>query len=38
MSISLTQLHQVLVQLQAGEKEQNFAPVLIQISITIHLW
>ncbi|KAM4857148.1 tetratricopeptide repeat protein 28 [Urocitellus parryii] len=31
-------LHQVLVQLQAGEKEQDFASVPIQVSISVQLW
>lgn len=38
MSVSLPQLHQVLVQLQAGEKEQDFATVPIQVSISVQLW
>lgn len=32
------QLHQVLVQLQAGEKEQDFAAAPIQVSISVQLW
>ncbi|XP_076842600.1 tetratricopeptide repeat protein 28 isoform X2 [Brachyhypopomus gauderio] len=31
-------LHQVLVQLQAGEKEQDFSLVPIQVSISVQLW
>ncbi|XP_077895785.1 tetratricopeptide repeat protein 28 isoform X4 [Ictidomys tridecemlineatus] len=31
-------LHQVLVQLQAGEKEQDFTSVPIQVSISVQLW
>ncbi|XP_069921857.1 tetratricopeptide repeat protein 28 isoform X6 [Oryctolagus cuniculus] len=31
-------LHQVLVQLQAGEKEQDFASAPIQVSISVQLW
>ncbi|XP_052510568.1 tetratricopeptide repeat protein 28 isoform X1 [Budorcas taxicolor] len=31
-------LHQVLVQLQAGEKEQDFAAAPIQVSISVQLW
>lgn len=34
----LPQLHQVLVQLQAGEKEQDFASAPIQVSISVQLW
>lgn len=34
----LTQLHQVLVQLQACEKEQDFASSPIQVSISVQLW
>lgn len=34
----LTQLHQVLVQLQACEKEQDFALAPIQVSISVQLW
>ncbi|NXO69818.1 TTC28 protein, partial [Phainopepla nitens] len=32
------QLHQVLVQLQAGEKEQDFPSAPIQVSISVQLW
>lgn len=32
------QLHQVLVQLQACEKEQDFALAPIQVSISVQLW
>lgn len=32
------QLHQVLVQLQAGEKEQDFSSAPIQVSISVQLW
>lgn len=32
------QLHQVLVQLQAGEKEQDLAAAPIQVSISVQLW
>lgn len=35
---SLPQLHQVLVQLQAGEKEQDLASAPIQVSISVQLW
>ncbi|XP_075755027.1 tetratricopeptide repeat protein 28 isoform X4 [Pelodiscus sinensis] len=31
-------LHQVLVQLQAGEKEQDFPAAPIQVSISVQLW
>ncbi|XP_011893086.1 PREDICTED: tetratricopeptide repeat protein 28 isoform X4 [Cercocebus atys] len=31
-------LHQVLVQLQAGEKEQDLASAPIQVSISVQLW
>ncbi|KAM6984897.1 uncharacterized protein FYW47_019205 [Aplochiton taeniatus] len=31
-------LHQVLVQLQSGEKEQDFSVALIQVSISVQLW
>ncbi|XP_026541316.1 tetratricopeptide repeat protein 28 isoform X2 [Notechis scutatus] len=31
-------LHQVLVQLQVGEKEQDFALTPIQVSISVQLW
>ncbi|XP_072345849.1 tetratricopeptide repeat protein 28 isoform X5 [Scyliorhinus torazame] len=31
-------LHQVLVQLQTGEKEQDFSSAPIQVSISVHLW
>ncbi|KAJ8338855.1 hypothetical protein SKAU_G00356410 [Synaphobranchus kaupii] len=31
-------LHQVLVQLQAGEKEQDFSVAPIQVSISVQLW
>uniref|UniRef100_A0A8D0GU31 Tetratricopeptide repeat protein 28 n=1 Tax=Sphenodon punctatus TaxID=8508 RepID=A0A8D0GU31_SPHPU len=31
-------LHQVLVQLQAGEKEQDFSSAPIQVSISVQLW
>ncbi|XP_036383006.1 tetratricopeptide repeat protein 28-like [Megalops cyprinoides] len=31
-------LHQVLVQLQTGEKEQDFSLVPIQVSISVQLW
>jgi hypothetical protein len=34
----LPQLHQVLVQLQAGEKEQDLASAPIQVSICVQLW
>lgn len=33
-----SQLHQVLVQLQACEKEQDFASAPIQVSISVQLW
>lgn len=36
--LPLTQLHQVLVQLQACEKEQDFASAPIQVSISVQLW
>lgn len=32
------QLHQVLVQLQTGEKEQDFSLLPIQVSISVQLW
>lgn len=32
------QLHQVLVQLQSGEKEQDFSLAPIQVSISVQLW
>lgn len=32
------QLHQVLVQLQTGEKEQDFSLLPIQASISVQLW
>ncbi|KAL4646585.1 tetratricopeptide repeat protein 28-like isoform X1 [Arapaima gigas] len=32
------QLHQVLVQLQTGEKEQDFSLAPIQVSISVQLW
>lgn len=32
------QLHQVLVQLQVGEKEQDFSLTPIQVSISVQLW
>ncbi|NXQ35732.1 TTC28 protein, partial [Alaudala cheleensis] len=32
------ELHQVLVQLQAGEKEQDFPSAPIQVSISVQLW
>lgn len=32
------QLHQVLVQLQTGEKEQDFSLMPIQVSISVQLW
>lgn len=31
-------LHQVLVQLQSGDKEQDFPLVPIQVSISVQLW
>eukprot|EP00062_Callorhinchus_milii_P024076 gi/632983597/ref/XP_007908725.1/ PREDICTED: tetratricopeptide repeat protein 28 [Callorhinchus milii] len=31
-------LHQVLVQLQSGEKEQEYSSVPIQVSISVQLW
>ncbi|XP_028835131.1 tetratricopeptide repeat protein 28-like isoform X2 [Denticeps clupeoides] len=34
----ISRLHQVLVQLQAGEKEQDFSLLPIQVSITVLLW
>lgn len=34
----LLQLHQVLVQLQTGEKEQDFSLLPIQVSISVQLW
>lgn len=34
----ISRLHQVLVQLQAGEKEQDFASAPIQVSISVQLW
>lgn len=36
--VLVPQLHQVLVQLQAGEKEQDFASAPIQVSISVQLW
>lgn len=37
-SCSLPQLHQVLVQLQSGDKEQDFSLAPIQVSISVQLW
>lgn len=34
----ISRLHQVLVQLQASEKEQDFASAPIQVSISVQLW
>ncbi|XP_062360403.1 tetratricopeptide repeat protein 28 isoform X1 [Cinclus cinclus] len=34
----ISRLHQVLVQLQAGEKEQDFPSAPIQVSISVQLW
>uniref|UniRef100_A0A2K5WCC6 Tetratricopeptide repeat protein 28 n=1 Tax=Macaca fascicularis TaxID=9541 RepID=A0A2K5WCC6_MACFA len=34
----ISRLHQVLVQLQAGEKEQDLASAPIQVSISVQLW
>ncbi|XP_030913277.1 tetratricopeptide repeat protein 28 isoform X2 [Geospiza fortis] len=34
----INRLHQVLVQLQAGEKEQDFPSAPIQVSISVQLW
>ncbi|XP_062941769.1 tetratricopeptide repeat protein 28 [Cynocephalus volans] len=34
----ISRLHQVLVQLQAGEKEQDFAQAPVQVSISVQLW
>ncbi|KAM6155127.1 tetratricopeptide repeat protein 28 isoform 1-T1 [Rhynchocyon petersi] len=34
----VSRLHQVLVQLQAGDKEQDFASAPIQVSISVQLW
>ncbi|GCB64780.1 hypothetical protein scyTo_0009867 [Scyliorhinus torazame] len=34
----INRLHQVLVQLQTGEKEQDFSSAPIQVSISVHLW
>ncbi|XP_075390881.1 tetratricopeptide repeat protein 28 isoform X3 [Tenrec ecaudatus] len=34
----ISRLHQVLVQLQAGEKDQDFASAPIQVSISVQLW
>ncbi|XP_017931728.2 tetratricopeptide repeat protein 28 isoform X2 [Manacus vitellinus] len=34
----INRLHQVLVQLQAGEKEQDFSSAPIQVSISVQLW
>lgn len=36
--LSLPQLHQVLVQLQACEKEQAFASAPIPVSLSVQLW
>lgn len=36
--IVFAQLHQVLVQLQSGEKEQDFSLAPIQVSISVQLW
>lgn len=38
MFVLFPQLHQVLVQLQAGEKEQDFSAAPIQVSISVQLW
>ncbi|XP_048412289.1 tetratricopeptide repeat protein 28 isoform X3 [Stegostoma tigrinum] len=34
----INRLHQVLVQLQTGEKEQDFSSAPIQVSISVQLW
>ncbi|TRY67988.1 hypothetical protein DNTS_035551 [Danionella cerebrum] len=34
----INRLHQVLVQLQSGEKEQDFSLAPIQVSISVQLW
>ncbi|XP_018608454.1 tetratricopeptide repeat protein 28-like isoform X3 [Scleropages formosus] len=34
----INRLHQVLVQLQTGDKEQDFSLAPIQVSISVHLW
>ncbi|XP_026995435.1 tetratricopeptide repeat protein 28 isoform X2 [Tachysurus fulvidraco] len=34
----ISRLHQVLVQLQSGEKEQDFSLAPIQVSISVQLW
>ncbi|TKS78959.1 Tetratricopeptide repeat protein 28 [Collichthys lucidus] len=34
----INRLHQVLVQLQTGEKEQDFSLLPIQVSISVQLW
>ncbi|XP_029427963.1 tetratricopeptide repeat protein 28 isoform X2 [Rhinatrema bivittatum] len=34
----ISRLHQVLVQLQAGEKEHDFSSAPIQVSISVQLW
>nr|XP_005990307.1 PREDICTED: tetratricopeptide repeat protein 28 [Latimeria chalumnae] len=34
----ISRLHQVLVQLQSGEKEHDFASTPIQVSISVQLW
>ncbi|KAL2079565.1 hypothetical protein ACEWY4_025309 [Coilia grayii] len=34
----ISRLHQVLVQLQSGEKEQDFSLLPIQVSISVQLW
>ncbi|XP_029108577.1 tetratricopeptide repeat protein 28 isoform X2 [Scleropages formosus] len=34
----INRLHQVLVQLQTGEKEQDFCSAPIQVSISVQLW
>ncbi|XP_072839265.2 tetratricopeptide repeat protein 28 isoform X2 [Pogona vitticeps] len=34
----ISRLHQVLVQLQVGEKEQDFSLAPIQVSISVQLW
>lgn len=36
--IIFAQLHQVLVQPQSGEKEQDFSLAPIQVSISVQLW
>lgn len=38
LCLSLPQLHQVLVQLQACEKEQDFASAPIPVSLSVQLW